>query len=484
MIRRTTKCGHQKSNIPDNIDPKIIEESQRWVRDNEGVISESMGYNSPRISSELPDCSMPMTFDHFNYCSLGCLYCFAYFFKSNNPAIKSVSLKSVNPKAQLAAMRGESTNKQGRLFYEHFYSKKFLFHWGGLADPFCSFEKHNKVGLKLIKGLARMKYPTLFSFKGDGIFKRQYTKIFEHYSHQKNFAFQISIVTNSDKLASEVEIGVPSTTKRLEAIKMLSDMGYWTILRLRPFIIGVSDQGLDELLERALAAGINGISMEFFAQDGRANTGMKTRYAAMAKLMGISGDLHQYFKATSPSERGGYMRTNRLVKERHVRKVYEFCAKHGLTCGISDPDYKELNTSGSCCAMPDIYNDNPDLQNWTRSQLTYHLKEARVNYHKTGECRELLFNDVYGDESYLDDPALANDHVSVIGKCCADRNALTQRIILQMQWNNLRSPANPRNYFNGKMLPIGLDSDGNLKYKYNPSPYEARWIADGVDLTK
>jgi len=32
-------------------------------------------YDSPRISSEIADCSMPMTFDHFNLCSKGCAYC-------------------------------------------------------------------------------------------------------------------------------------------------------------------------------------------------------------------------------------------------------------------------------------------------------------------------------------------------------------------------------------------------------------------------
>jgi DNA repair photolyase len=462
---------------------EIVKESQKWVEGNEGQKWDGKGiYSSPRVSSEIPDCSMPMTFDSYNYCSLGCLYCFAYFFKSNNPAIHGIELKAVNAQKMLAEMQGKGTTKNGRLWYKHFYSKRFLLHWGGLADPFCAFEKANGVGYELLKGLGEMAYPTLLSFKGSTIFDKKYVKLLQKYAHQKNFAFQCSIITNDDDLASKVEIGVPSTTRRLESLKMLSDMGYYTILRLRPFIIGISDKGLDQLLERALAAGVKGVSMEFFAMDGRANEGMKTRYDWLAKIIGVD-DLWKWFKSTSPSERGGYMRSNRLVKEPYVRRVYEFCVKHGLTCGISDPDFKELNTSGSCCGMPDSYPDNPELTNWTSSQLTKRVADARRVYHQTGERPILKFNEVYGDEGYLDDPGLANDHVCVIGKDCATRVNLTQRIILAQQWNNLKSPANPRNYFHGKVMPCGLDEEDNLMFQYTPSEYEERWKQEGVDLT-
>lgn len=36
-------------------------------------------YSSPRWTTELADCSMPMTFDTYSNCSFGCLYCFSQF---------------------------------------------------------------------------------------------------------------------------------------------------------------------------------------------------------------------------------------------------------------------------------------------------------------------------------------------------------------------------------------------------------------------
>jgi hypothetical protein len=61
---------------------------------------------------------------------------------------------------------------------------------------------------------------------------------------------------------------------------------------------------------------------------------------------------------------------------------------------------------------------------------------------------------------------------------------LTQRIILQKQWNNTNSPSNPMNYFHGKLIPVGIDGQGNLIFRYNPVEYEQQWVNEGVDLTK
>ena len=413
--------------------------------------------------------------------------CFAYFFKTNNPAIKTMELKTVNYEQTINALSGNPKRSGEKTYHKHFYKRKFLLHWGGLADPFCNFEKSNETGYPIMKALGELDYPCLFSFKGDAIFQKKFRSLFEKYSEQKNFAFQVSIITYDEQLAKEVEIGVPPTKVRLKAIKMLSDMGYWTILRLRPFIVGITDRHLPELLEAAKEAGINAISTEFFALDTRANKGMKTRYDWLSKVVGIENGakgMQDYYKALSPSERGGYMRLNRDVKEHYIKYMYKFCQDNDILFGCSDPDFKELNMSGSCCGMPDDYPDNRGLENWTRAQMTYHLKEARLAYHRTGKKVKFYFNEVYKDESYLDEVKLAQDHVTIIGMCEAERKNLTQKIILQGQWNNLRSPSNPRNYFHGKVMPCGVDDEGNLVFQYEPHPYEARWIKEGISLDK
>ena len=463
---------------------EIVQEALKWVKENQGLkLQADKGfYSSPRISSEIMDCSLPMTFDHFSRCQLGCLFCFAYYFKSVNPAITDMSLKAVNIPRMIRSISGEEKSGRGKHFYDLFYSKKFVLHFGGLADPFCGFERTNKIGYPLIKALGELNYPTLFSFKGDTLFEDYYVKLFQKYSKQKNFAFQVSMITFDKKMSENIEIGVPSPKRRLEAIKMLSNMGYWTILRLRPYIIGITDESINELLEAALEAGINGVSMEFFALDLRTTEGMKMRYKWLSKFVGTS-DLVKYFKKLSPSERGGYMRLNRLVKEEHVKTVYKFCVENGLVFGCSDPDFKELNTSGSCCAMPDNYKPNRLLENWSRNQLTFHLKEARRIFHKDGVASCLYFDDVFPSGiPYLENISIVNDHIKVTGMTNAERYSHTYRTMIQETWNNLGSPANPYNYFNGKVKPIGLDKNENLIFKYVLHPYETKWKEEGINL--
>ena len=469
-----------------NIEKEIRRESLRFVQNNRRTIIDPKmpAYISPRISSEYMDCSMPMTFDSYSHCSLGCAYCFAYMFKTNNSSFSSI-LHGTRPIELLKAINGEPTNLRMRSFYKHFFKKRFLLHWGGMADPFCNFEKANQIGYELIKGLGEAQYPTLFSFKGSTIFNHKYSKLIERFADQKNFAFQVSIVCPSDEMSKKVEIGVPVTSKRIKALKMLSSMGYYTILRLRPYIIGISDDGIEELLHRCKDAGIHAVSLEFVALDTRSNEGLRKRYKWLGQLIGTS-DIMKYFRDLSPIERGGYLRLNRLVKERFVKTIYKFCVDNDILFACSDPDFKELNMSGSCCGMPNEYPENRELENWTKNQLTYHLARCRREYHTKGRIVQLKFPDVFKnkEDTYLDSIVFGQDHICVSDMCSSERFDTHYFRHARNTWNNLRSPANPRNYFHGKVLPIRKDENNDLVFSYVPSDYEQRWKDEGINLSK
>ena len=66
----------------------------------------------------------------------------------------------------------------------------------------------------------------------------------------------------------------------------------------------------------------------------------------------------------------------------------------------------------------------------------------------------------------------------------SERKRNTHYTVLREKWNNLNSPANPRNYLHGKILPIGVDEQQNFVYRYNPMPYEEKWKLENIDLTK
>jgi DNA repair photolyase len=443
------------------------------------------GYYSPRISSEINDCSLPLTFDSYSKCSMNCEFCFASLQKCNTPGAVTAPLQGVNVQKLLNMIDGKtSPGGEAQAFYDFFFSKKFIFHWGGLADPFCKFEKKFSKGYTIMKELADRKYPTLFSFKGNTILDDKYLQLFDDYKHNNSFAFQLSIVTADDKLSKTLERGVPPPSERFKIMKILSDMGYWTVLRLRPYIIGVTDLSIDEILVKGLNAGMNAISTEFYALEGRTNEQSVKQYEVMAKLTHVDNIIN-HFKVLSPVERGTYRRLNRHIKEPYVKKLYKFCAENNLVFACSDPDYKELSMTSCCCSLPENHPKNPDFNNYLKLQLTDAMKRARRLYHTTGERMLLTFDDTYGkEESFLDDKDLSHQNYGCTAHNYAYRKQLTTRHIIQAQWNTLQSSASPSRYFHGKVMPIGLDELGeNLVYQYMPSEYETRWTEEGINLT-
>ena len=107
-------------------------------------------YCSPRLSYETPDCSMPLTFDTYSYCSYKCLYCFAWMEKAKGIQLRQEKIRhkiggsEVN-KVSFDKIKklfsGQSKAKQSKLFYEHFIKNKKEMQWGGLTEPFDFIEE-------------------------------------------------------------------------------------------------------------------------------------------------------------------------------------------------------------------------------------------------------------------------------------------------------------------------------------------------------
>ncbi len=254
------------------------------------------------------------------------------------------------------------------------------------------------------------------------------------------------------------------------------------VLRLRPFIIGVTDETLPELLQKAYESGAKAISTEFFAMDQRCVGSMRKATENMGRLMGID-NIFSYFHKLSPKERGGYCRLNRLVKEPFVKYMYKFCVDHDMVFACSDPDYKELCMTQNCCGLPPHgMHTTSSMNNWSTQQMTAAVMEARIAYHKTGNKNQIRFDGVYESKDWIfDDIALSHMDIGCTKFPYAMRKQLTLRHLLQDKWNNLKSYANPRNYFHGKVMPCGVQ-DGNFVYQYNPSDYEQRWVDEGIKL--
>ena len=203
-------------------------------------------YTSPRWSMEIPDCSMPMSMDTYSRCSYNCLYCFSFFQKSHTTkGYLTGQPRSVNPEKVIALFENAAVNntaaanKTDVQFFKYIQDRRIM-QWGGLADEFDEYERRNGVTLELLRYFDKIDYPLSFSTKAAWWTEdSRYMELFARHTH--NWHVKISIITADPEKARKIERGVPSPQERLAAIKRLADIGIHVTLRLRPFIIGCSE---------------------------------------------------------------------------------------------------------------------------------------------------------------------------------------------------------------------------------------------------
>lgn len=279
-------------------------------------------YQSPRWSGEILDCSMPVTFDTYSNCAFNCVYCFSQYQRSLGNAkanyYEKADIKAVNVKNVQDIF---SLKKQSQ-FTEYIKSGKYI-QFGGLSDQFDWYEKKYGRTLELLKVFSELKQPISFSTKGAWIKDDdRYMSLFE--KNKDIWHLKISIITSSEEKAKAIEKGVPSVAERFDLMKKMSDIGVRTTLRLRPFIIGVSDL---DLIERAKENGAYSVSTEFFCMENRATEKVKENYKIISEQCGF--DIFDYYKKNSNGT--GYLRLNRKIKKIYIgvqvveRKLFFLC---------------------------------------------------------------------------------------------------------------------------------------------------------------
>lgn len=280
-------------------------------------------YSSPRWSQEVADCSMPMTFDQYSACSYKCLYCFAFFRKSIGDAAHSYLAEKVRPVNVEAVKR--MFLEPGSSEFGPYIERRLVMQWGGMADPFDEYEREHGVGLELMRFFRQIGYPLSFSTKSDWVGDdERYMELIRG----SNWHFKVSIISLNEAKCRVVEALCPTPLARMRTIERLAAAGAAGVtLRLRPFILGLTDADNDHvrLIEEAARRGAEAVSTEFLCLEDRA-VKAKPRYAAIGRVCGF--DLYGVYKKASAG--AGYLRLNREAKRRYMDDMREACERLGL----------------------------------------------------------------------------------------------------------------------------------------------------------
>lgn len=408
-------------------------------------------YSSPRWTAEIADCSMPMTFDTYSNCAFGCMYCFAQFRRALgsckehylNKDVKYVNIEKIKK------MFTDPDKYAGQ--FATYIKQRRVMQWGGMSDQFDGYERKYGKTLELLRFFKEIDYPLCFSTKAAWFTEDE--RYMELIRGQKNWNFKFSIITLDEHDAHVIERGVQTPLQRLEAIRRIAeaDAGGAT-LRLRPFIVGVSSKTYLDLIREAANRGATALSTEFFCVEQRSNT-LKHYMPMLNKLAGF--DLMEFYKKYSVST--GYLRLNRKIKEPFFKNMKNLCDELGMRFYVSDAHFKELCHNGSCCGLPPTWNYSKG-QFCEALQIAKHAKDGLVRY-----------SDIKKDIEELHQYEWKK--AEGFNQCNSERRAkfsgMSMAGYMRWLWNNPQAGQNPYKMFEGIIIPIGKDEEGNLIYKYN-----------------
>lgn len=428
-------------------------------RDGGAVMNASqleMSYNSPRWSAEILDCSMPMTFDTYSVCSFDCLYCFSFYQKShflNGYLTKKV--RSVNPEKVKSLFRNvlngnyDALNQTQKQFIPYITMRKIM-QWGALSDPFDNFEKRFGISLELMKFFDEIDYPLSFSTKGAFFTEdERYMELIRKHKH--NWHFKISIITTDEYKARLIERGVPSPSERFKAMKRLADLGIHVTLRMRPYILKMTDWR--NLIDQAAEAGADSVTTEFFCMESRANQKTKARYRKMSEV--LKYDVWEFYMKNS--SQNGYKRLDVELKEPILKQVRAYAHAKGLRFNSSDAHGRHLQDSPNCCGVPPLWNSQ--IAHFGNAVLIAKEK-GEVHFSDIRDTIEKLFG-------HFEWVKAANYNTGSNQKWAQFYDTSMAQWIRYV-WNNPKLGISPSKMY-AVLKPSGIDENDDVVYKYTGS---------------
>lgn len=406
-----------------------------------------------------------MTLDTYSNCSFGCVYCFSQYQRGVGQGKESYfnkEVKSVNPEKIKRIFDGEDSQ------FKTFVDAKRPIQYGGLSDQFDGFEKKYGITYEILKFLKEKNYPICFSTKSAWVFHDP--KYQELFRGQDNWNMKFSIITLDEEMAKKIEVGVPSPKERLEAMEIYSKLNKGgATLRLRPFILGVTDRTYEDLIREAHKHGATAVTTEFFCLEMRSVETAKEHYKVISDCCGF--DIVDFYRKHSNGS--GYLRLNRKVKEPYVKRMKELCHELGMRFYVSDAHFKETCDNACCCGLPPEWN-------YVRGHFGGALQIAK----KKGEVK---FSEIEKDmnhwEGFMGVDAEGCQFCGGSTASHAKYYGMTMKEYLRYLWNTPRSGKSPYKVFEKVLVPSGKDENGDIIYKYNDNvTFEKHGNEKNVDI--
>jgi DNA repair photolyase len=196
--------------------------------------------------NESPDISFDRSINPYRGCEHGCVYCFArptHSFMGLSPGLDFESKLFAKPDA--ARLLDKELSKDG-------YQPRTIA-IGTNTDPYQPIEKQFRIMREILEVLEARAHPVGIVTKSHLVTRD--IDILSHMAERGLAKVALSVTTMDRMLARTMEPRASTPTKRLEAIRQLSDAGIPASVMVAPIIPGLTDQEMERILDSARAAG-------------------------------------------------------------------------------------------------------------------------------------------------------------------------------------------------------------------------------------
>lgn len=196
--------------------------------------------------NESPDISFDRSINPYRGCEHGCVYCFArptHSFMGLSPGLDFESKLFAKPDA--ARLLDKELSKDG-------YQPRTIA-IGTNTDPYQPIEKQYRIMREILEVLEARGHPVGIVTKSALVTRD--IDILSRMAERGLAKAALSVTTLDRMLARTMEPRASTPTKRLEAIRQLSDAGIPASVMVAPIIPGLTDQEMERILDSASAAG-------------------------------------------------------------------------------------------------------------------------------------------------------------------------------------------------------------------------------------
>jgi DNA repair photolyase len=196
--------------------------------------------------NESPDISFDRSINPYRGCEHGCVYCFArptHAYMGLSPGLDFESKLFAKPDA--ARLLERELGKEG-------YTPRTIA-IGTNTDPYQPIEKQYRIMREVLEVLEAHRHPVGIVTKSALVVRD--VDILSRMAERGLAKVALSVTTLDRHLARNMEPRASTPTKRLEAIRQLTDAGIPTSVMVAPIIPGLTDQEIERILDSGRNAG-------------------------------------------------------------------------------------------------------------------------------------------------------------------------------------------------------------------------------------